>query len=410
MDKHLNTSKLYDFAEFDFNSVLFQISQKSFIVNPETITILNAPVELTEPFWFTSGFVTNSDKVIQTIVCSNGNGVYNRSFDWSDQEYTEWFGAGNNTDDIWEGIYLYSTPVTVEAYWGNKTTNRNPGETFIWKDGNEYLVVEDGDGAFGIRNSTIYAGILDGSLRVCTTYVTDMSDMFYQVNSFNQDIGNWDTSNVTNMCNMFRSATSFNQDIGNWDTSSVTTMCNMFLISASFNQDIGSWDTSNVIDMSNMFNDASSFNQDIGNWDTSSATTMSNMFNGATSFNQDIGNWDTSSVATMTNMFLLAESFNQYLGGWDIKSCSNMGSIFQTPNVVQGLTCENYTDTIVAWANQVNTEGVPLNVNMSGQLNRVFATTRSGGAGFADAGEARTFLTTAPQSWTITGDTVQSSC
>ena len=335
MDKHLNTSKLYDFAEFDFNSVLFQISQKSFIVNPETITILNAPVELTEPFWFTSGFVTNSDKVIQTIVCSNGNGVYNRSFDWSDQEYTEWFGAGNNTDDIWEGIYLYSTPVTVEAYWGNKTTNRNPGETFIWKDGNEYLVVEDGDGAFGIRNSTIYAGILDGSLRVCTTYVTDMSDMFYQVNSFNQDIGNWDTSNVTNMCNMFRSATSFNQDIGNWDTSSVTTMCNMFLISA---------------------------------------------------------------------------SFNQYLGGWDIKSCSNMGAMFQTLDVVQGLTCENYTDTLVAWANQVNTEGVPLNVNMAGQLNKVFATARSGGAGFADAGAARTFLTTAPQSWTITGDTVRSSC
>ena len=410
MEMPLNTLNLYSLEEFNFDSELFQISQQSFIVNPTTITVLNAPTELTEPFWFTSRFVTNSDKAIQTIVCSNGDGVYNRSFDWSEQAYTEWFGAGNDNDDIWEGIYLYSTPVTVEAYWGNKTTNRNPGETFIWKDGNEYLVVEDGDGTFGIRNSTIYAGILDGSLRVCTTYVTDMSRMFYQASSFNQYIGNWDTSSVTTMCDMFRDAISFNQDIGNWDTSSVTTMCNMFLLSASFNQDIGNWDTSNVTDMSNMFNDAASFNQYIGNWDTSSVTVMSNMFNDAISFNQDIGNWATSNVTNMTNMFLLAESFNQYLGAWDIKSCSNMGSIFQTLNVVQGLTCENYTDTIVAWANQVNTEGVPLNVNMAGQLNRVFATTRSGGAGFADAGDARTFLTTAPQSWTINGDIVQSSC
>jgi len=95
MEMPLNKFKLYSLEEFDFDSVLFQISQQSFIVNPTTITVLNAPTELTEPFWFTSRFVTNSDKAIQTIVCSNGDGVYNRSFDWSEQAYTEWFGAGN---------------------------------------------------------------------------------------------------------------------------------------------------------------------------------------------------------------------------------------------------------------------------------------------------------------------------
>ena len=131
--------------------------------------------------------------------------------------------------------------------------------------------------------------------------ITDMSHLFRDKNTFNENIANWDTSNVNNMAHMFRS-TSFNQDIGGWDTSNVTIMYAMFYISP-FNQDIGNWNTSNVYDMGNMFEDANSFNQDIGNWNTSNVTDMSSMFFSAESFNQDISRWCVTNITSEPSNF-----------------------------------------------------------------------------------------------------------
>ena len=160
--------------------------------------------------------------------------------------------------------------------------------------------------------------------------VTDMSFMFYNATSFNQDIGDWDVSSVENMFLMFTGATSFNQDIGGWDVSSVNNMEFMFATASAFNQDIGGWNVSSVIDMVNMFREATVFNQDIGDWNVSSVTNMEAMFQGATAFKQDIGDWNVSSVRNMGYMFSAASSFNQDIGHWNVSSVNNIGFMFST--------------------------------------------------------------------------------
>jgi surface protein len=246
-----------------------------------------------------------------------------------------------------------------------------------------------------------------------TSSVTTFASMFQNAISFNQPIENWDTSSIigTGYLQMFLNATSFNQPIGNWNTSSATTFAGMFSGASSFNNggssNINNWDTSSITGFAQMFQNATSFNQPIGNWNTSSATTFASMFRLASSFNQPIGNWDTSSVIRMDFMFLDAVSFNQKLDEWSLSpSLTDLSGIFSS----SGMSTENYTDTVVGWANYVNNNAkTPASVNMANQTGRTFQNSRSGGSGFADAAAARTFLITATPTgagWTISGDTI----
>lgn len=230
-----------------------------------------------------------------------------------------------------------------------------------------------------------------------TSNVTDMSSMFEGAYNFNQNIANWNTANVTNMSKMFKDASAFNRNIGNWNTASVTNMSEMFFsligsgFPSAFNQNIGNWNTANVTNMSGMFKGAISFNQNIGNWNTSNVTNMSNMFNQAFSFNQNIGNWNTpsvtnmsgmfrcdavgftapfatislfnnggstaiqnwntSTVTDMSGMFFRAENFNNNLGNWVLNSGVDLVEMLDR----SGLDCENYSQTIIGWNNNLST-------------------------------------------------------
>ena len=158
--------------------------------------------------------------------------------------------------------------------------------------------------------------------------ITDMSQLFYNKTSFNNDISNWDVSNVTNMLRMFKLASNFNQHLSNWDVSNVTNMEGMFDSATNFNGDISLWDVSNVTTFSNMFVAAHDFNSDISSWDVSSAFTLQAMFYHAYQFNANISSWNVSSISSMHRLFDSAGSFNQDLSSWDVSNVTDMYAMF----------------------------------------------------------------------------------
>ncbi|WP_417861540.1 BspA family leucine-rich repeat surface protein [Winogradskyella sediminis] len=161
--------------------------------------------------------------------------------------------------------------------------------------------------------------------------VTDMSYMFYGIDSINQSINNWNVSNVNDMSYMFSEMGAITTSLSNWNVSNVTNMSHMFDGSEFYNQtlNINSWNVSNVTDMSYMFSfGTNSFNEPLNNWDVSSVVTMEGMFYYNQSFVQPLNNWNVSNVNDMSKMFYNT-SFNQPLNNWDVSSVMNMESMFR---------------------------------------------------------------------------------
>ena len=147
-----------------------------------------------------------------------------------------------------------------------------------------------------------------------TSAITTFSQpMFSNLNEFNSNIGNWNTSNVIETRGTFFDCHAFNQDIGNWNMSKNTMAFGLFANCFVFNQNLSMWDVSKITEFSGMFFGCTAYNQDISIWNTSSATTMENMFNNAVSFNQDIRKWNISKVTNFNGMFTGATAMlNKY--------------------------------------------------------------------------------------------------
>ena len=58
--------------------------------------------------------------------------------------------------------------------------------------------------------------------------ITDMSNLFYNLDPHNIDISEWNVSNVKNMRFMFQFCKHFNSNLSNWDVSNVKDMTQMF--------------------------------------------------------------------------------------------------------------------------------------------------------------------------------------
>jgi surface protein len=274
-------------------------------------------------------------------------GTVDASIDWGDGSAAQHVTTpGPHVHDYGtHGIYTVAVTGSVTAYNSNENSREDSERA--------KLVSVDHWGQLGLTNMLCAFYHCRNLISLPTTSdgietVTDMSFMFEDATSFNQNISGWNTSNVTDMHCMFDMATSFNQPIGNWDTSSVTNMGQMFVHASNFNQPIGNWNTSSVTNMDGMFYDAPSFNQPIGDWDTSSVTYMSGMFCNATSFNQSIGGWNTSRVTNMFGMFQGASSFNQDIGGWNTSGVTDMSWMFDHASSfnqpIDGWDTSNVTD------------------------------------------------------------------
>ena len=276
-------------------------------------------------------------------------------------EFLEWSGDVESQDEIIEVTINQETNVTVtfdKSFYlhSNGETimcpNTTPGEKgFV--DGVEYESVNR-ELLIQRRNEEVDLS------KVCTSLITDLTEIFRNNSSFNQSIENWDVSNVSSMRRMFDSATSFDKDIGSWDVTNVESFFYMFNHASSFNQNISEWDISNAETIWGMFREASSFNQDIGEWDVSNVEEMGALFDGATEFNQDISNWDVSNSFDLSSMFADAQSFNQDIGGWDVSNVDRMWSMF--------LRASNFNQDISSWC-VINIDSEPDNFSLNSPLD-----------------------------------------
>ena len=274
------------------------------------------------------GFSKDNQILIDTI-----DAGYDYEVNWGDGSYSK-----NVTSDITHtyeaaGTYTVTISGTFPRIYFEQREYDWDSNSFIYHSDNAKIlsVLQWGNNTWQSMEKAFVDCINLNGMAVDApnlSQVTNMSLMFKNASSFNQNINHWNVSNVVNMNEMFRSAYRFNQPLDSWDVSSVTKMESMFDNAHDFNQNIVGWDIASVASLSKMFFSAYSFNQPIGSWNVSGVKDMTQMFASAYSFNQNIDGWDVSSVVSMLGMFSQAKAFNQPLRSWNVSMVNDMSRMF----------------------------------------------------------------------------------
>ena len=225
------------------------------------------------------------------------------------------------------------------------------------QDENIYLgdidtsLITDMSGLFSLIKREDFSGIGDWNV----SNVIDMSFLFIECNTFNEDISNWNVYNVETMRGMFEFCNSFNQNINDWNISNVKDTAFMFKSCHNFNQTLDKWNTSNIEYMNSMFAGCYLFNKNINCWNTSKVKDMSLMFRGCIDFNQPLDNWDTSNVISATGMFMNCRNFNQNINNWNVSKLEYANSMFYN--------CLNFNQPLGKWdtSNVISTAGMFMN-------------------------------------------------
>jgi len=247
-----------------------------------------------------------------------------------------------------------------------------------------------------------------------TSTITNMTSMFYNCPTFNEDISGWNVSNVTSFGIMFANDVLFNQDLSGWNMDSASYLgwmfyncevlsagnlggwttsnfryCNwMFYGCDAFNHDLSLWDMSGVVSISEMFAH-SNYNQDISGWDVGNVTDMSWLFSANSQFNHDIGNWNTANCIDMDGVFFSATAFNYDISRWDISKVTTIGGFMADAT---GFSTSNYDLLLNGWSSRpVKPEDAVNNMRPSFAANYTIIVSQAG----------RDILTNAPNHWDI---------
>ena len=106
------------------------------------------------------------------------------------------------------------------------------------------------------------------------------------------DLNDIDVSKITDMLDLFKDLDPHNIDVSQWDVSNVKTMNGMFFNCRNLNCNLSDWDVSNVVTMFAMFEECKMFEgKGLENWEVSGVKNMRIMFWGCVKFNCDLNDW-----------------------------------------------------------------------------------------------------------------------